>query len=75
MRETVWGWCTHRSVYPTQEGPGQKFPEGVRRAEAGELAKPYIVKKGQVVLHCYDHVERQPRLSKVELLKQLQNSI
>jgi len=74
VRETVWGWCTLRSIYPTKEGPGQKFPEAVRRAEEGQLAKPYIVKKGQVVLHCYDYVDRQPRLSKIDLLKELQKS-
>jgi hypothetical protein len=72
MRETVWGWCARRSTYPAAEGPGQRFPDGVARAEPGELAKPYIVKKGQVLLNCFDHSERSRRPSKIELLKMLQ---
>jgi hypothetical protein len=46
------GWCIPRSLYPAEEGPGQIFPAGVKRVNAGELAKPYIVKKDYVHPMC-----------------------
>jgi hypothetical protein len=51
-KDTGMGWCAKRSVYPFQEGPGQVFPPGAERVPAGELAKPFIVKKGQIVAPC-----------------------
>jgi hypothetical protein len=70
-RETPWGWCAKKSVYPANEGPGQRFPEGVKRAAADVLAEPVIVKRGQVVSNCPDFQKRAPRPSKMDLLKQL----
>lgn len=51
-KKTRRGWCIPRSVYAHQEGPGQVFPEGVKRAAPGELAKPFIVKRDQVIAPC-----------------------
>lgn len=51
-KETRRGWCTVRSMYPAKEGPGQIFPSGVRRVAAGEIAKPFIVKKDYVHPTC-----------------------
>jgi hypothetical protein len=51
-KDTEMGWCAKRSVYPFQEGPGQVFPLGVERVASKALAKPFIVKKGQVVSAC-----------------------
>lgn len=48
------GWCTKRSKYPTQEGPGQVFPKGVMRVERGQLAEPFIVREKQIVTTCSD---------------------
>ncbi len=46
------GRCAVKSHYPAQEGPGQLFPPGVRRVEPGQLAKPHIVAKDEVVSAC-----------------------
>lgn len=46
------GRCAAKSVYATQEQPGQTFPEGVKRAAPGEQAKPFIVTKLQIVVGC-----------------------
>ncbi len=70
-RPTAWGWCAKRSTYPAYQGPGQHFPAGVKRAEAGELAAPYIIRPEQVVGHCTMHESRTRGLSKQDLLKQL----
>lgn len=51
-KETRRGMCSLRSVYPSHEGPGQVFPNGVRRAKTGDLAEPFIVKKDQLVPVC-----------------------
>lgn len=72
LKETNWAWCAKRSKYPSKEGPGQKFPAGVERAEAGAMAEPCIVRKGQVVTNCRTYAERSAKLSKADLLKQLQ---
>jgi hypothetical protein len=50
-KDTGMGWCAKRSAYPAKEGPGQVFPPGVERV-TGPLAKPFIVKKGQVLSSC-----------------------
>lgn len=46
------GRCATKSVYPNKEQPGQSFPDNVKRAAPGELAKPYIVTRMQVVGNC-----------------------
>jgi hypothetical protein len=51
-KDTKMGWCVKRSVYPFQEGPGQVFPPGVARVAESELARPFIVKKDQIVGPC-----------------------
>lgn len=51
-KDTGMGWCAKRSVYPHKEGPGQVFPPGVARVAFGELARPFITKKGDVVAPC-----------------------
>ena len=39
-----YGWCASRSVYPAKEGPGQVFPDGVKRVDDPiKPAKPLIV--------------------------------
>jgi hypothetical protein len=52
------GWCMVRSLYPAVEGPGQSFPDGVRRAPNGELAKPFIVVGSQVRTGCADFTQK-----------------
>lgn len=52
------GWCTIRSVYPAVEGPGQCFPEGVKRARPGELAQPHIVVGTGVKSGCADFTQK-----------------
>lgn len=73
VRETNWAWCAKKSAYPAQEGPGQKFPEEVTRVAAGQLAKPFIVRRLQVVTNCCEYAPRGNKLSKSDLLKQLQD--
>lgn len=74
VRETVWAWCAVKSTYPSKEGPGQKFPENVKRvAEDSPLSEPYIVRRGQVVTNCTMFSVRSLKLSKSDLLKQLQD--
>lgn len=51
-KKTKRGWCAQRSMYPAHEGPGQVFPDGVRRAEEGELAQPFVVKGTKVLPGC-----------------------
>lgn len=47
------GWCAARSVYPAKEGPGQKFPAGVRRVDdPSKPAKPLIVYQDTVDRGC-----------------------
>ena len=46
------GWCKLKSIYPAVEEPGQSFPSGVKRANAGNLATPYIVRKDHVEHGC-----------------------
>jgi hypothetical protein len=68
-RETSAAWCAKRSVYPMKEGPGQVFPEGVDRvANRGDLAKPFIVRKGQVETACQLYQVKKQKLSKSDLL-------
>ncbi len=74
LRETAWGWCARRSVYPYFEGPGQRFPPEVARAEPGQLAQPVIVKRSEVVTHCTLFEPRTVKASKADLLKQLNGS-
>jgi hypothetical protein len=72
-RETDWGWCAKKSVYPHTEGPGQRFPLEVKRVDKPEdLAKPVIVRKGQVAEHCTHFTSKKIKPSKAELLKTLQ---
>lgn len=76
-RPTIWGWCAKRSVYPYAEGPGQKFPAGVRQVQSPEMrAEPFMVKVVEVQGNCTDHAPRMPGLSKADLLKKIneQNS-
>jgi hypothetical protein len=72
VRETNWAWCAVRSKYPAKEGPGQRFPMGVQRVEEGASAEPYIVKRGQTVANCDRYTAKTVRMSKADLLKQLQ---
>lgn len=72
LRDTAWGWCASRSVYPAKEGPGQVFPDGVKRVEDPSLpAKPFIVRRGQVVPGCAQHVVKKTTVSKADLMKKL----
>jgi hypothetical protein len=51
-KETRHGWCAVRSIYPAQEGPGQVFPLGVKRAAPGVLASPFVVVGAETVTSC-----------------------
>lgn len=73
VRETTWAWCAVKSKYAAKEGPGQKYPDGVQRVAEGELAEPYMVRRGQVVSNCTTYAERSLKVSKSDLLKQLQD--
>lgn len=52
FKDTRRGYCIARSLYPHKEGPGQLFPPQAQRVGKGELAKPFLVKKDQVVEPC-----------------------
>lgn len=52
-----YGWCSLKSIYPTVDRDGQRAPEGAVRAPEGELAKPYIVWKDRVQLHCVQGIK------------------
>lgn len=70
-KNTPWGWCAKRSEYPANEGPGQIFPAGVQRVEAGEPAKPFIVRRGQTVENCTTFLTRRQRATKADLINKL----
>ena len=70
-KDTSWGWCASKSEYPATEGPGQIFPLGVKRVEAGVPAKPFIVKKNQVVTNCTVFLAKKAQLSKQDLVNKL----
>jgi hypothetical protein len=55
------GRCAVKSVYPAKEGPGQVFPDGVRRVAEGELAKPFVVEADKVISSC---VQVSPKATK-----------
>lgn len=69
--ETIWGWCAKKSLYPTKEGQGQIFPPGVKRANEGEMPKPVIIRKGQVVSNCTLYQVRKTKPSKKDLVAKL----
>jgi len=72
LRDTIWGWCAKKSVYPCKEGPGQVFPNGVARVDDPAVpAKPYLVKRGQVVRDCPMYVKSTAIVSKAQLLEKL----
>lgn len=74
LRPTRWAWCAKHSVYPSKEGPGQQFPDGVQRvADPNKPAKPKIVKQGTVVANCLTFQERRQILSKADLLQKLKS--
>lgn len=52
LADTRRGWCTVQSVYPAKEQVGQVFPPGVRRAEPGQLAQPFVVVGSETVRNC-----------------------
>jgi hypothetical protein len=70
-KDTKRGWCAKKSFYPTYEGPGQVFPRGVARVNKGELAKPFIVKKDQVVAAC-THAKDAGGVDPIALKKEMQ---
>jgi hypothetical protein len=72
-KETSWAWCAKKSVYPVNEEPGQKFPPGAKRmSEAVGPAKPFIIKRGQIVGNCTEYQERKSNvISKTDLLKKI----
>jgi len=71
IKETSWGWCSRKSEYPATEGPGQIFPLGVKRVAANEPAKPFMVKKAQVVTNCAIFVTKKVQVSKQDLVNKL----
>lgn len=72
LRETTWGWCAQKSVYPAKEGPGQKFPEGVARVDDPSTpAKPFLVRRGETVKNCTLYSAKQVAVSKADMIKKL----
>lgn len=51
-RATGMGRCAARSIYPTKEGPGQRFPAGVKRAAEGAMTKMEVVRDSEIVAAC-----------------------
>lgn len=49
------GRCAAKSTYPAVEQQGQEFPDGVKRAADGELAKPVIVAGTDIIASCSDY--------------------
>ncbi len=72
-KETAWGWCSKKSIYPMREEPGQIFPPGVKRKDTPEgPAEPFIVKKGQIVANCNMFQDKKVGVvSKADLLKKV----
>jgi hypothetical protein len=72
-KDTAWGWCAKKSIYPIAEEPGQKFPVGVQRMTTGEgPSKPYIVARGQVITSCHEYEAKLGGvISKADLLRKL----
>lgn len=54
-KEARHGRCVPKSTYPAVQQRGQKFPPGAKRAEHGELAKPFIVVGSEVQTSCTDY--------------------
>lgn len=52
------GRCAVKSIYPNQEQEGQLFPLNVKRAEPGELAKPFVVYGSDVQKNCTEYRPR-----------------
>jgi len=46
------GWCAATSVYPAEDPVGRPAPRGVKRAAPGELPKPVVVTRQQVLPGC-----------------------
>ncbi len=70
MKETQWGWCSKKSVYPHKDAPGQVSPKGVARVENPEdLAKPHMVQKKDVKKGCTLYTIKKKKPTKAELLK------
>jgi len=60
-KQNTHGWCSQCSVYPFKEGPGQRFPPGVKRVkEPGLPARPRIVRADELVDYCA-HAECKTR--------------
>jgi hypothetical protein len=74
LRETKWAWCAVHSIYPHKEGPGQRFPDGVKRvSDPDKPAQPKIIRKGEVVTNCLKFQEKRRVLSKADLLQKLKD--
>lgn len=73
-KETIWGWCAKKSIYPYKEGPGQVFPAKVNRVDSPDKrAKPKIVRQNQIVTGCPYYKPRKNKPNKADLLKSLEN--
>jgi hypothetical protein len=70
-KNTPWGWCAKLSDYPATAGPGQIHPTGVKHVTAGEPAKPFIVRRGQIVENCTLFLARRQQASKADLVNKL----
>jgi hypothetical protein len=55
------GRCAAKSTYPAKEQRGQVFPQGVKRAAPGELAKPVIVLGTGIVKECTVYRAKPPK--------------
>lgn len=70
MKETQWGWCVKKSVYPKHDSAGQVTPPNAVRADhADDLAKPFMVQKVTVRPECVLYAITKKKPTKADLLK------
>ena len=52
FKSTGFGRCVPRSIYPTKEGPGQRFPPNAKRAAEGTMPQIEAVRETDTVPTC-----------------------
>ncbi len=70
MKETQWGWCVKRSIYPKHDSRGQVTPANAVRADSAEdLAQPHMVQKTEIRSDCVLYTIAKKKPTKADLLK------
>lgn len=59
-RDSWYGWCKEKSIYPHTAPDGQTIPLGVKRAAEGERPNPVIVYGIKVKVGCTDVIKVPP---------------